>query len=251
MYAVVCEDGGAVVTPARGVESLLGAPPGRSAADDVYAAVRRAIIDGSLTPGERVVEERVARQLNVSRTPVREALLRLERENLVARSGRGMAVRSFSAAEVADIYDLRAHVESFGARLAATRITGQELRELRRVQDEMVAELGRDTGDELESLKRLAGLNQRFHLAVVHAARSAPLERIMSHVVQTPLIYKSYLWYDDANKTRSAEEHEELIGHLTEQRGADAERCWREHIEAGRDILVDRLTADPAWDVDA
>ena len=230
-----------------GVESLMGAPPGRSAADDVYDAIRRAIIGGSLTPGERVVEERVANQLNVSRTPVREALLRLERENLVARSGRGMAVRSFSAAEVGDIYDLRAHVESYGARLAAHRITDQELRELRRVQDEMVAELRREGSDELESLKRLTSLNQRFHLTVVRAARSMPLERIMSHVVQTPLIYKSYLWYDEANKTRSAEEHEELIGHLAEGRAEAAERCWCEHIEAGRDILVDKLSSESAW----
>lgn len=234
------------MTPTPGVESLLGARPGRSAADDVYATIRRAIVDGSLTPGERVVEERVAKQLKVSRTPVREALLRLERENLVARSGRGMAVRSFSASEVGDIYDLRAHVESYGARLAASRITEQETRELRRVQDEMVGELAREVSDELESLKRLAGLNQRFHLTVVQAARSTPLVRIMNHVVQTPLIYKSYLWYDEANKMRSAAEHEELIGHLTNRRSEAAERCWREHIEAGRDILVDRLTSDAA-----
>lgn len=234
------------MTPPSGREALLGAPPDRSAADEVYATVRRAIVDGSLTPGERVVEERVAQQLNVSRTPVREALLRLERENLVARSGRGMAVRSFSAAEVGDIYDLRAHVESYGARLAANRITEQEVRELRRVQDEMVAELEQEVSDELESLKRLAGLNQRFHLTVVQSARSTPLVRIMNHVVQTPLIYKSYLWYDEENKTRSAQEHEALIGHLAERRPEAAERCWREHIEAGRDILVDRLTSDAA-----
>jgi DNA-binding GntR family transcriptional regulator len=229
----------------RPVDSLLGASPGRSAADDVYAKVRRAIIDGTLSPGERVVEERVAKRLNVSRTPVREALLRLERENLVARSGRGMAVRSFSAAEVRDIYDLRAHVESYGARLAAMRISEQEIRQLHRVQEKMVAELSRVAADELESLKELTELNQRFHFAVVQAARSAPLERIVTHVVQTPLIYKSYLWYDAANKTRSAEEHEQLLEHFARREPEAAERCWREHIEAGRDILVDKLTAEP------
>jgi DNA-binding GntR family transcriptional regulator len=229
-------------------QALLGTPVGRTAGDDVYEKVRRSILDGGLTPGERIVEERLAGTLNVSRTPVREALMRLERENLVARSGRGMAVRSFSAAEVRDIYDLRAHVESYGARLAAERIAGYELVELRNVQLELVREQDAPDGDrQLDQLKRLAHLNQRFHLLVVHAARSAPLERIMTHVVQTPLIYKSYLWYADDEKARSAEEHQELISHLEAGNAEAAEACWRRHIEFGRDVLVEKLTAQRPW----
>jgi DNA-binding GntR family transcriptional regulator len=226
---------------------LLGSPIGRTAGDDVYETVRRAILDGALKPGERIVEERVARTLNVSRTPVREALLRLERENLVARSGRGMAVRSFSAAEVRDLYDLRAHVESYGARLAAQRITEYELRELRSVHDELMAELTAGAAGDLDSLRILAHLNQRFHQLIVQAARSAPLERIMTHVVQTPLIYKSYLWYDDEDKSRSAGEHEEVIAHLAAGDSEKAEERWRSHILSGRDILVEKLTAQRPW----
>lgn len=228
-------------------QDLLGASIGRTAGDDVYETVRRAILDGALKPGERIVEERVARTLSVSRTPVREALLRLERENLVARSGRGMAVRSFSAAEVRDIYDLRAHVESYGARLAAERITQYELRELRSVQGELMAELGRGAARDLDSLKILARLNQRFHQLLVQAARSAPLERIMTHVVQTPLIYKSYLWYDQDDKSRSAGEHAQVIELLAAGDALGAEACWRAHIEFGRDVLVEKLTAQRPW----
>lgn len=227
-----------------GPEDLLGAPAERTASDDVYVAVRQAILDGSIRPGERVVEEQMAANLGVSRTPVREALVRLERENLVARSGRGMAVRSFSVAEVEDIYDLRAHVESYAARLAAARITEHELTALRRFQDELVRELDQAaaTGG-LESSKRLARLNQRFHFAVVQAARSAPLERIVGHVLQTPLIYKSYLWYDDDEKDSSAAAHDLLIGHLAQRSPVHAEETWRAHLEFGRDVLVERLTA--------
>jgi len=229
-------------------QALLGTPVGRTAGDDVYEKVRRSILDGGLTPGERIVEERLASMLSVSRTPVREALLRLERENLVARSGRGMAVRSFSAAEVRDIYDLRAHVESYGARLAAQRIADYELVELRNVQHELVREQEASSGSQqLEQLKRLAHLNQRFHLLVVHAARSTPLERIMTHVVQTPLIYKSYLWYGQDDKIRSAREHQQLIDHLEAGDSEAAEACWRRHIEFGRDVLVEKLTAQRPW----
>jgi DNA-binding GntR family transcriptional regulator len=162
-----------------------------------------------------------------------------------------MAVRSFSAAEVRDIYDLRAHVESYGARLAAQRIADFELAELRNVQLELVREVDA-AGDaqQLDQLKRLAHLNQRFHLLVVHAARSAPLERIMTHVVQTPLIYKSYLWYADDEKVRSADEHQELIGYLERGDAEGAEECWRRHIEFGRDVLVEKLTAQRPWSDD-
>jgi len=74
-----------------GVAELDAAPatPG----EETYIAIRRSILDGTLRPGERIVEQQLAERLHVSRTPVREALLKLERENLLARVGRGMAVR--------------------------------------------------------------------------------------------------------------------------------------------------------------
>jgi DNA-binding GntR family transcriptional regulator len=213
----------------------------RRAAEGVYDQVSREIIEGTLDPGARIVEERVAEALGVSRTPVREALMRLERENLIARSGRGMVVRSFSASEVYDIYDLRAQVESYAARLATSRISGHEIQELRSIQERMVEVLSTGSSSDFGWSKRLAQINQSFHLVVVQAARSAPLERIMTHVVQTPVIYKAYLWYDEDSKRRSAEDHDRMLEHLEAGEGEAAEECWRRHIEFGRDALVEQL----------
>lgn len=216
----------------------------RTTSEDVYEAVRRAIMDGSLRPGERIVEERVGQALGVSRTPVREALMRLERENLIARSSRGMVVRSFSAAEVYDIYDLRAQVESYAARLATERLTDYGLHDLRGIHQEMLAELASGSPDDHGWTMRLAQINQSFHLAVVEAARSAPLERIMTQVVQTPVIYKAYLWYEEPEKQRSTEDHEELLRHLAARDAQAAEARWRAHIEFGRDVLVEKLRTE-------
>lgn len=215
--------------------------PVQTAAERVYGQVRQEIVDGTLEPGTRIVEEAVAKSAGVSRTPVREALLRLERENLIARSDRRMVVRSFSAGEVYDIYDLRAQVESYAARLATERIRGHEIQELKSIQQQMVEAIRTGSSGDIGWHKNLAQTNQSFHMAVVRAARSAPLERIMTHVVQTPVIYKAYLWYDEADKVRSVEDHDEMIEHL-ESRDADAaERCWKSHIEFGRDVLVNKL----------
>jgi DNA-binding GntR family transcriptional regulator len=229
--------------------SMLGPLGAESSSSEVYGAVRRAILDGTLRPGERIVEQRLAQMLDVSRTPVREALLKLERDNLVARSGRGMAVRTFSAEEVYDIYDLRAHVESYAAQRAATRVTDAELAQMRRVEQELEAETRRRGADELEQLRTLARLNQHFHMLVVRAAASVPLERIVAGVGQTPLVYKAYLWYEDRDRQRSTEQHDALLERLAAGDAEGAERVWRDHIEQGRDVLVGKLAAQgPAAD---
>ncbi|QEC48424.1 GntR family transcriptional regulator [Baekduia soli] len=214
-----------------------------SSSEEAYEAIRRAILDGTLRPGERIVEQRLARMLAVSRTPVREALHKLERENLVARSGRGMAVQTFSPDEVRDIYDLRAHLESYAARRAADRITEHEIAELRAVQEQLAAKVARDVSDDVEWLREPARLNHQFHLLVVRAARSGSLERTVGSVGQTPLIYKAYLWYGDDEKRRSGSGHETLIDLLAAGDGAGAEATWRAHIEFGRDVLIERLLA--------
>lgn len=226
--------------------SLL-APVAASSSEEAYDAIRRAILDGTLRPGERIIEQRLAKALNVSRTPVREALHKLERENLVSRSGRGMAVQTFSAEEVYDIYDLRAQLESYAARRAAERITRSELDDLRRVQDELTSEQAREgSQDDVDGVRTLTRLNQQFHLLIVRAARSAPLERVISGVGQTPLVYKAYLWYGDEEKLRSAEDHDHLMELLLQGDAPAAEAFWRQHIEFGRGVLVERLNAQIA-----
>lgn len=209
--------------------------------EETYAAIRRSILEGILRPGERIVEQQLAEMLNVSRTPVREALLKLERENLVARIGRGMAVRTFSSDEVRDIYNLRAHLESYAARIAADRITESELAALARVQDDM--ELDRSDMNQAEVIRMLSRDNQKFHALVVRAARSAPLERCFAQVFMLPLLYKAYVYFDDPRKQRSDRDHRALIKMLRSRDGAAAEEHWRDHLRRGGDLLAQHLAA--------
>lgn len=224
-------------------EPLSAPTPG----EETYAAIRRSILDGTLRPGERIVEQQLAEQLNVSRTPVREALLKLERENLVARIGRGMAVRRYSSDEVRDIYNLRAHLESFAARLAADRITAGELMALTRIQDEMEREHFDTTQAEL--IRALSRDNQRFHALVVRAARNAPLDRCFVQVFQFPLLYKAYVYFDEERKRRSDRDHRELIEMLRAREGAAAEDHWRSHLRRGGDVLAHHLAAGEAGEL--
>ena len=225
---------------------IFSTPDVASSSDEALRAIRRSILDGTLRPGERIIEQRLASELDVSRTPIREALGKLERENLVVRSGRSMAVRTFTPDEVRDDYDLRAHLESYAARRAAERIADHEIVELRAVQDAIAAAVEAEHDDETARRREPARLNQHFHLLVVRAARSAPLERSVDSVGQTPLIYKAYLWYGPDEKRRSAVEHGRLLELLAARDAAGAEAAWRRHIELGRDVLVEGLLARQA-----
>jgi len=218
-----------------------------STSDEAYERVRGEILDGSLMPGDVIVEERVARTLEMSRTPVREALLRLERENLLVRSGRSLVVKTFSADEIADVYTLRAHIESYAARIAAERITDHELDQLSRVQEEMLRQTEQHhSSPDRDVLRQITQLNQRFHQLVVRATRSPALARTLNHLVLTPLLYRAQLWYDEDDRDASAAGHDQLLDALRAHDADEAERIWRAHLIYGRDVVLGKLAANEA-----
>lgn len=103
-----------------------------SLGERVYRSLRGAILAGRLEPGERISEFELAAALKVSRTPLREALQRLESEGLVlAEPGRGTVVRGLTPTDLAEIYEIRRNLEALAARLAAARITPEELESLK------------------------------------------------------------------------------------------------------------------------
>jgi DNA-binding GntR family transcriptional regulator len=214
--------------------------------EGAYVAIRAAILDGTLKPGQRIVEQQLAGMLSVSRTPVREALLKLERENLVARVGRGMSVRHYSSHEVRDIYNLRAHLESYAARIAADRITEGELDVLAQIQDEMEHD---PFSLSPELIRELSRNNGRFHAMVVRSARNASLSRCFVQVFQLPLLYKAYVYFDEGRRRRSDRDHRELIEILRRGDGAAAEEHWRSHLRRGGDVLAQHLAAGEAGEL--
>jgi len=95
---------------------------------DAYHQIRRWIVEGRLRPGERLVEQRLAEELELSRTPIREALRMLQSEGLVRfEPNRGARVRSLTVADIDDLYELRGRLEAMAAELAAVRATPDQL----------------------------------------------------------------------------------------------------------------------------
>jgi DNA-binding GntR family transcriptional regulator len=148
-----------------------------NAAETAYAVLREAIVTNALAPGTRLRADDLAKQLGVSKTPVREALRKLQAEELIAvQPGTGLSVKVLSEQELFDIYYIREALEGMAARLAADNRGPLELSELRHVLADMEAALA---GRRVDRLRILTG---KFQLAVFRAARNERLYRLLKHL---------------------------------------------------------------------
>ena len=199
--------------------------------------IRQAILDGRLEPGSRLKEEELARELGISRTPVREALLMLQAEGLIVTApNRGAVVRAHDANDLKDLYQLRALLEGYATRQAARRISGEELDRL----NESCARFDALAGDDVRALVKE---NLHFHNTILGAAGSERLSGMVQKVIELPLVYKSYIWYSPDQKRISAHYHRQITNALGARDAERAELIMREHIFEARDLLVSRLSA--------
>jgi DNA-binding GntR family transcriptional regulator len=215
------------------------------AADRAYAALRAGILDGRYGPATRLGEIEIAAELGLSRTPVREALRRLGSEGLVENlPNRGARVRSWSADDLDEGYELRAVLEGLGARRAAARVTPEQLDRLASLADAMVTvdpSLGRrPPGDFAE----LAALNAEFHALIVSASGSGRLGETLAAVVQMPLVLRTYRRYTPEALARSHAHHHEIVDALRAGDGTWAESVMRSHVLAARSVLLRSLRED-------
>jgi DNA-binding GntR family transcriptional regulator len=211
-------------------------PVPRSASAAASEVIREAIVDGRLPPGRRLKEEELARELGMSRTPVREALLVLESEGLVESiPRRGATVRAYAVGDLDEVYELRALLEGYAARRAATRITAEDLARLDKSCDRFDALRAED------DLRDVVKENLLFHSLILEVAGSVRLAALVRTVVEIPLVYKSFYRYSPEQKLISQHYHRQLARAL---RAGDAERAeliMKEHVLEARDFLLAQL----------
>lgn len=209
-----------------------------SAASQVYTQLRQALIDGVMRDGEMLTENGLAARYGVSRTPVREALGRLEHDGLVQRESRGFIVRRRSPEEIIQIYDARILLEGAAARAAAERRTLSDLSLLQGIAAEELR-VARD-----DPAQRVT-MNQRFHQAIWAASHHATfqdlLERLSVHLVRYPTTTLHY----DGRWDAAVKEHEQLIAAIAAQDGERAERIARLHMERARDVRLAMWREEP------
>ena len=199
---------------------------------DVHERLRTRILALELKPGTRLVEDELVASLNVGRTPVREALLRLQGEGLVSRE-RGWIVEAGEPGDFRSIFEARIAIEGYAARLAAARIDKAGLASLERLLAAM------DQAD--ISRAELNRLNRRFHVEIV-AASANPLfvdahqrTQFQYWNLRMPVVFMK------EQLAQSTDQHRQIFQALKRKDGDHAERVAREHIQATMDIVADAL----------
>jgi DNA-binding GntR family transcriptional regulator len=205
----------------------------RNASVAATQLIRDAIIEGRLQPGQRLKEEELARELGISRTPVREALLMLQAEDLVVASpNRGATVRVHDANDLHDLYELRALLEGYATRRAAERISKPEVN-LLRLSCSRFDDLNPD-----EDLRGVVRENLFFHNTILQVAASERLTALVRKVIELPLVYNSYRWYSGDQMRISAHYHRQIVKALADGDADRAELIMKEHLFEARDLLV-------------
>ncbi|GKY87223.1 GntR family transcriptional regulator [Sinisalibacter aestuarii] len=189
---------------------------------DAYSLILDAIDAGIYRPGARMVESELAERFGVSRTPIREALQRLETQSLLIRDGRSLIVASLDHNQLAELYAVRAELEGLAARLAAQHAAPEEVRVLR----ELVEEDRKRVNDP----SALARANRRFHKQIHLASHNRYLVQQLDLVHRTMALLATTSLAVEGRSEKAIAEHDAIVQAIEARDGDAADTALRAHI---------------------
>ncbi|WP_299832438.1 GntR family transcriptional regulator [uncultured Roseobacter sp.] len=202
---------------------------------DAYSMILDAIDLGVYRPGDRLVESELAERFGVSRTPIREALQRLETQSLLSRDGRSLIVASLDHNQMAELYVVRRELEGLAARLAAQHATDEEVRILR----DMVEADNALTNNPAA----LARANRRFHKQIHLASHNRYLVQQLDLVHRTMALMATTSLAVDGRGAIAQAEHDAIVSAIETKDAEGADQALREHISVA---FMTRLKQDAA-----
>jgi len=212
-----------VLNPALNLEIDLSSR--RPLRDEAYIVLRRAILSGQFKPGERLVEREVAERLGLSRSPVREAFRRLEQERLVTVNRQGVVVQGLDPVEVEELYQVRQHLESLVARLAARRFSSEDRPRLEAILSQMTAAIAAN------DQACLVAESIRFHRTIAEIAGNRRLARLVGAVGEEIQRFRS-LNMQMSTRTESAMlEHRQILDAFVARDEERAAQLMALHVE--------------------
>lgn len=199
-----------------------------------YARLLDDIQNGTLPPGSRLTETDIAARFEISRTPVREAIRKLEADGLVSHKPRaGAVVRQLTYPEIMELYEMRYVLEGTAARLAARSASSVEIEEL--------ASINADMAQDPEDGRRMFDLNRQFHTTLIAAARNRFLVKSVRSIDITMRILGPSTLQETARAREAIEEHDQVIAALRNRDESTAETAMRAHMESAQRTRLRQL----------
>lgn len=202
----------------------------------VFHTLRDRILKGELEPGERLMEVHLAEQLGVSRTPVREAIRKLEQEGLaVVNPRRGAEVAKMSEKDMDDVLQIRLSLDALAVRMACDHMTDENQKKI--YQAMLAFEKACPTGD----LKKIAEADERFHDEIYNSTSNSKLGVIITTIREQMFRYRFEYIKDPENYPRLISEHRQIYDGLVARNHDDVEEAIQVHIAGQRKGVVVRI----------
>lgn len=217
-----------------------------NASDRVYMELRRRLMTGHYQPGLQLKEQDLAAEFNLSRTPIRNALIQLTEESLLVSSpNRGVFVAEWTVQDIDEVFQLRRLLEAHGAGLAALRRSPQQLEELKTI----CAQMQRDVAEtELNDnvVSRLQSENSKLHHAILLASKSPRLIAMCDALTDMPIVIKAFFLYDRDQIQQSIIQHEQIIRAITTQSYDSAVEAMSIHLRSAYQIYRSKHSLNTA-----
>lgn len=205
---------------------------------DAYAMILEAIDVGIYKPGDRLVESELAERFGVSRTPIREALQRLETQSLLTRDGRSLVVASLDHSQLAELYVVRSELEGLAARLAARHATTEEIRVLRSMVEE-----DRSLLNDPQALSRA---NRRFHKQIHLASHNRYLVQQLDLVHRSMALLATTSLEAEGRGAETIKEHSAIVEAIAAGDSDGAYDALRRHISIAFETRLKQDSMDPS-----
>ena len=201
--------------------------------DLVYLELKHKILTGEIVSQTRLMEIDLSEKMNVSRTPIREAIKRLADDGLVkVEPRRGAYVANISIKDMLDVFEVREDMEGFVAKLAAKRITGEEKEQLKEIAAEYEEAI-----EKANDKERIIELDEKFHNFIVKCSGNETLRELVNYVQELSLRFR-YLYYDDFSLYEStAEQHNRIMEAINSGRENDARVEADAHVKALKEFV--------------
>jgi DNA-binding GntR family transcriptional regulator len=204
--------------------------------EQVYNSIKNSIISGEFEPSKRLIEEKLAEERGTSRTPVREAIQKLEKEGLIFRLPRGgFAVKGVTEAEVEEVFGLRSVLEGYAGYLATSRIVTEELKaldEIVRKEEECLKAMN------IEEFIRLDG---EFHDVVYKAAKNARLYNLLHDLHDYMYRYRVIILRYQRKPHLAVQDHKDMVTQMKSKNARQVEKLVRKHMIRGKDIIKKKI----------
>ena len=204
--------------------------------DVVFHTLRRAIMQGDLKPGERLMEIKLANRLGVSRTPIREAIRMLELEGLVTMVPRkGAQVAEITEKDLKDVLEVRIGLEELAVKFVCQRIDGRQLEDLQKAARSFEAAV------RSEDLTRIAEADVNFHDMIYKATGNERLVQLLNNIREQMYRYRVEYLKDEEVRSSLVEEHNLLWRALRDRNEEEAARLTRKHIQRQQAYILENI----------